>query len=394
MPIRGEAHGDGLAAIYADGRDWLGETDWFDAHTHIGANDPDGVSATVSEILAGLDAAGHRRGLLFAQHEPAGYGPANDAVLAACARTDGRLTALVRVDPNSPGCLDEARRGLEAGATGIKLHPRSDGFGLPHPAVDELVALAAERHGIVLFHAGRGIPALGPDAVRLAHRHPEVTIVLAHAGISDLGLLREAAAELPNLCFDTAWWQVGDLLGLMTSVPPGQILYASDMPYGPGRFAALLMVRTARAAGHPPATVRAMAGGQLGRIVAGEPALDLGEAIGTRALGPRAPVLERVVAHASSAVQVALRGGDPTEGLALARLGCQRTGGEEHERLLDVADQALELAQRQLAADPGDRWSALPGALVAQTLCGTPEAGTPAALARDPGSKPTRDAPT
>lgn len=60
MPIDGEAHGDALAALYEDGRDWLGEVDWFDAHTHIGANDPDGVRATTAEILAGLDAAGHR----------------------------------------------------------------------------------------------------------------------------------------------------------------------------------------------------------------------------------------------------------------------------------------------------------------------------------------------
>ncbi|MGI8623570.1 MAG: amidohydrolase family protein [Solirubrobacteraceae bacterium] len=384
MPIRGEASGGALDAVYEDGRDWLGEASWFDAHTHIGENDPDGVTATTAEILGGLDAAGHRRALLFPQHEPRGDGAANDTVLSACASSGDRLTALVRVDPNAANSVEEARRGLDAGAAGVKLHPRSDGFGLPHPAVDAIVALAAERRGIVLFHAGRGIPALGPDAVRLARAHPEVTIILAHAGISDLGLLREAAAELTNLCFDTAWWQVGDLLGLMTSVPPGQILYASDMPYGPGRFAALLMLRTARAAGHAPATVRAMDGGQLGRIVAGEAPADLGRTIGTGALGPRAPVLERVVAHAASAVQVALRGGDPTEGLALARLGCQRTGGEEHEALLAAADHALELAQRQLAADPGgDRWSALPGALVAQALCGTQEAGVP------PGSPST-----
>lgn len=120
-----------------------------------------------------------------------------------------------------------------------------------------------------------------------------------------------------------------------------------------------------------------MAGEQLGRIVAGERPVDLGPAIGAGALGPRDPALERVVAHASSAVQVALRGGDPTEGLALARLACQRTGGEEHGGILAVADGALALAQRQVAADPADRWSALPGALAAQALCGTPEAGVP-----------------
>jgi hypothetical protein len=311
-------------------------------------------------------------------HEPAGYPAANRAVLEACAASDGRLVALVRVDPNAPGAVAEARRGLHAGARGIKLHPRSDAFGLPHPVVDELVALAAERRGIVLVHAGRGIPVLGLAAAALARAHPQAAIVLAHAGISDLGLLRDAAAELPNLFFDTAWWQVADVLALMTSVPPARILYASDMPYGPGRFTALLLLRTARAAGHAPEVVRAMAGGQLARLVDGQAPLELGPALGTARLGPREPALERVVAHASAAAQVCFRGGDPTEALALARLACQTVGREEHAALLAVADDVLARAQQHVALAVTDHWAAVPGALLAQALCGTPEVGAPA----------------
>ncbi len=377
MPIRGEAPVDDLGAFYADGRDWLGDADWFDAHTHMGHHDPDGVEADPEEVLAGLDAAGHRRALIFPMHEPGGYPPANDAVLAACAASGGRLEALVRVDPGAPGALAEARRGLDAGARGIKLHPRSDAFGLPHPVVEELVALAAERRGIVLFHAGRGIPALGPSAVALARANPAASLVLAHAGISDLGLLREAAAELPNLFFDTAWWQVGDLLQLMTSVPPARILYASDLPYAPGRFTALLLLRTARAAGHGPEVVRAMAGGQLARVVAGEAPLDLGPALGTAALGPRVPALERVVAHASTAAIAAFRGTDPTEPLALARLACQVSGDEEHAPLLRALDVVLARTQAHVATPGAERDAAAAGALVAQALAGTPESGVP-----------------
>lgn len=381
MPIRGEAPIDDLGPYYADGRSWLGDADWFDAHTHMGANDPDGVTGAAAEVLEGLDRAGHRRALLFAQHEPAGYPGANDAVLDACAASDGRLLALVRVDPAAPGAVAEARRGLDAGARGIKLHPRSDGFGLPHHVVDELVALAAERSAIVLFHAGRGIPALGASAAELARANPAASIVLAHAGISDLGALRDAAAELPNLFFDTAWWQVADLLALMTSVPPGQVLYASDMPYGPGRFAALLMLRTARSAGHPVEVVRAMAGGQLARLVDGRGPEDLGPAVGTGRLGPRDPALERVVAHASAAVAVAFHGGDPTEAVALARLACQTVGGEPQAALLAAADDILARAQAHAQAAPEDGLAVVPGALVAQVLCGTPEAGAPVASA-------------
>ncbi len=381
MPIRAQAPGDDLGAYYHDGRSWLGDADWFDAHTHMGANDPDGVKGTPSEILAGLDDAGHQHALLFAMHEPAGYPPANDAVLEACAASGGRLVALARVDPNAPGAVTEARRGLDAGARGIKLHPRSDAFPLPHPVVDQLAALAAERRALVLLHAGRGIPVLGLAAAALARANPQAAIVLAHAGISDLGLLRDEAAALPNLFFDTAWWQVADVLALMTSVPPGRILYASDMPYGPGRFTALLLLRTARAAGHAPEVVRAMAGGQLARLVAGHAPLELGPALGTARLARREPALERIVVHASAAAHVSFRGGDPTEALALARLACPTAGGEPHAALLAAADDVLALAQRHVALAPDDAWAAVPGALVAQALCGTPEVGAPAPAA-------------
>ena len=260
------------------GRAWLGEAAWFDAHTHIGHNDPDGRKATPDEILGGLDAARQHRALVFAMHEPDGYREANDRVLAAAAASGGRLQALARISPHDPDALAEARRCLQAGALGFKLHPRSDAFGLPHPVVEEVVALADERRRPVLFHAGRGIPHLGEAVADLARRYPGARLILAHAGISDLGWIADEAAELPNLLFDTAWWNIADQLQLYASIPPGQILYASDMPYGPGVFAAFVFLRTARAVGLAPEAARAIAGGQLARIVAGEELLDLGPA--------------------------------------------------------------------------------------------------------------------
>ena len=66
-------------------------------------------------------------------HEPAGYPPANDRVLEAAAASDGRLVAFCRVDPHATRCA-EARRCLDAGARGIKLHPRAEQFTLSEPA--------------------------------------------------------------------------------------------------------------------------------------------------------------------------------------------------------------------------------------------------------------------
>ncbi|HEU4979520.1 MAG TPA: hypothetical protein VFT42_11525 [Solirubrobacteraceae bacterium] len=136
MPVNNSEFDHRLLPLYLSGREALGEADWFDAHTHIGSNDPDGRSATALEIIGGLDAAGHRRALVFAMHEPDGYGAANDHVIEEAARSGGRLLALARIDPNIDGAIEEAQRCLDAGARGFKLHPRSDRFGLPHPVVE------------------------------------------------------------------------------------------------------------------------------------------------------------------------------------------------------------------------------------------------------------------
>jgi predicted TIM-barrel fold metal-dependent hydrolase len=377
MPVNGLRQAIAIAPFLRAG---TSEAVWRDAHLHIGHDDPDGMTATLEEILEGLDAAGHAGGLVYPMHEPGGYPAANDMIAAKVAASGGRLEWLCRVDPKVPGAVAEAERCLDGGASGIKLHPRSDAFGLPHPVVDELAALAASRRAPVLFHAGRGIPNLGLATADLARRFPAARFILAHAGISDLGLLGPVAAELPNLLFDTSWWNVADMLALVTSIPPGQILYASDMPYGTGLFAAFLLSRSMREAGFGPGACEAVAGTQLERVLAGEPLEDLGPAVGMGGLSARDPALERVTTHTSAVLQLAYAGGEPAEAVALARLGCQHAGDTPHAELLDVADRLLVLATEHRAAADGDPFALLPCLLAAHALCGTPGAGVPDVL--------------
>ncbi len=154
-------------------------------------------------------------------HEPDGYPAANDQAIADSKRSEGRLTAFCRLDPAAEP-LAEAERCLEAGAAGIKLHPRAESFALDTAAMEPVFALADERGLPVLVHAGRGIPALGRHAVKVCERHPGMRLILAHAGICDLAWIWEAATDLPNLLFDTSWWSASDLLALYALVPPGQ----------------------------------------------------------------------------------------------------------------------------------------------------------------------------
>src|SRR4051794_41777466 len=119
-------------------RPWLdrivqdtGPLDLYDAHTHIGQNDPDGFKQTPAELLDALTHAG-ARAVVFPMHEPDGYGPANDAVLEAVAAAPDRLVGVCRVSPPD-GAGREARRGPRAGGRGLKLPPpaRHVGDGRP-----------------------------------------------------------------------------------------------------------------------------------------------------------------------------------------------------------------------------------------------------------------------
>jgi hypothetical protein len=334
----------------------------------MGHDDPDGFAADPEDVVAGLDNAGHARALIFAAQEPDGYPPANDRVLEACARSEGRLSALARIDPNAEGALDEARRCLEAGARGFKLHPRSDGFALPHPVVEEVVALAGAERLAVLFHAGRGIPHLGESVLHLARANPGARLILAHAGISDTGWIAPYAAELPNLFFDTSWWQVADLLALYTTVPPGRILYASDMPYGSPLFQGLAFLRCALLCGLDGDALRAIAGGSLDRVLAGEEPLDVGPAPGAGRLGPRDVAFERVVTHLGVAANLSFDGQKVDEPFGLAALACRRADAHPvAARILDLID-----AGRAAAANGGGyRDEALYAAMGGQLLAGT-----------------------
>ena len=382
MPVRALPYDDAAHELRAEDLAWVGrDTPWFDAHTHIGHHDPDGYEADPHELLEALDVAGQQKAVVFAMQEPGGYREPNEWVLRACAESGGRLVPLARIDPKAPDALDEARRGLEGGARGFKLHPRSDDFGLPHPVVEEVVALAAEHRLPVLFHAGRGIPDLGDSVIHLATDHPGARLILAHAGISDLGLLGPRVGSVPNVLFDTSWWHVSDLLTLVCTVPPGQILYASDMPYGGPRYASMALLRCARGAGLSPAQAAGMVGAQLERVVAGEELLDLGPAPGTGALGPRVLGFERAIGYLTAAVQMTFRGGDPTEPYALARLACQVQGEPPYAAQLREVDRYIALAQERLnGAGEDGAYPAVHTAMTAMILAGTSAmTGRPAA---------------
>jgi uncharacterized protein len=347
----------------------------FDAHTHLGQNDPDGMKQRPDELIANLTVAHARGAFVFPMHEPDGYPPANDMVLEAAAASDGLLIPFCRVNPHDDP-VPEAERSLEKGARGIKLHPRAEQFTLDHPEVKRLVALANERRLPVLIHAGRGIPAFGLNAVELVEEFPDARLILAHAGICDLSWIWRVAADHPNLLFDTAWWMPADLVSLFALVPPGQILFASDAPYGHTLMSSTFQLRWALQVGLSTEQIRSIASEQSLRLAAGEPLQPAGPAAGEREQAQHV-LLDRVSEFLLLGTIATMRGGDGTEMITLARLACD-VPDEIDDAPVFAAIRGLIDAHDQLTeADPTDRRRMGP-LILAATVAKTPDVPVPA----------------
>jgi hypothetical protein len=349
----------------------------FDAHTHLGQSDPDGMSQTPDELLATLGTARARGAFVFPMHEPDGYPPANDMVLEAAARADGLLTPFCRVSPNNGGAATEAQRALAAGAKGIKLHPRAEQFTLDHPAVRNLAAIAHERELPMLIHAGRGIPALGAHAVELAGAYPNARFILAHAGVCDLSWLWRVAPDHPNLLFDTAWWMPADLQALFALVPPGQILFASDAPYGHTLMSAITQLRSAIQVGLSPEQIRCIAAEQSMRIAAGEPLAPAGPAVGEHDRASHL-LLDRVAEYVMlGAIATMRRGEGGPEMLALARMSCDVPDGIDDAPVFAAIRSLLDTYAEIDAAEPDNR-RRLAFLILAASVARTPDVPVPA----------------
>ena len=244
--------------------------DIFDAHLHLGL-DIDGMVGDYDELETIMSRHGISRAFMFCLDEPdrhPAFSAANDRTLAFAERSGGRLVPFVRLDLNeSP--VEEAKRCLDAGARGIKLHPRAQRFDSADERLDPVFELSAERRVPILIHGGRGLPPIADGLAALMNRYPEATLIIAHAGIADLAALTSSMAGRKGVFFDTSTWSAVDLFDLYRRVPPEQVMYASDYPYGQQPSSLFIALRTALYAGFSEGELRDMLAGNAARLADG-----------------------------------------------------------------------------------------------------------------------------
>jgi len=328
------------------------DADIFDAHLHLG-HDIDGMVGDYDQLLEVMNSYEISRAFMFCLDEPdrhPSFSAANDRTLAFAERSNGRLIPFVRLDLNeSP--IEEARRCLDAGARGIKLHPRAQKFTATDERLGPVFELAAERRVPILIHAGRGLPPIADGLRSLVERNPGAKLILAHAGIADMQALAACMRGRQGVFFDTSTWSPVDLLDFYRQIPPEQVVYASDYPYGQQPSSLLLSVKTAIRAGYNDDQLRLMLGGNANALADGTEPAEPTEPMGTDTIAMPLQ-FARIAQYLSMATPLLWsRQPDQVGVLGLAINTCAERNGHGDE--VDKIRELLEAAR--------DLWATVPG---------------------------------
>jgi hypothetical protein len=324
----------------------------LDAHTHLG-EDEDGQRLTPELLIASLDQAGRgARACAFPLHDPdrrPAYRRPNDRVLDWARDSGGRIVPYCRLDP-ADDAVNEAERCLALGARGIKLHPRAQAFTFDDPAIDAIFAVARDAGVPIIVHAGRGMPPMDALAA-VALRHPEVTLVLAHAAIAGQGMFAETLAGHPAVLYDTSCLSPFDVVELFARVPAERIVFASDIPYGHPVVGLFQALRAAALAGLDAHDRELVAGATMAAALAGDP-LPNPRPPRLDAVRPTSGPLLRVAAYLMMAWGALLGSGgrpDParlTPYVALARCVCRDPAPGPAGPALERIDAAMSATER------------------------------------------------
>jgi len=339
----------------------LPDTPIFDAHVHLG-HDIDGMVGLYEDLERIQAAYGIERAFMFCLDEPdrePGFRAGNDRTLEFAARSDGRLIPFVRLDlTHEP--IEEAKRCIALGARGIKLHPRAQRFLLNDDRLAPVFELGAAERVPILIHGGRGLPPIADDLAHLVDRYPEAQLIIAHAGIADLAGLAQRLSGKAGVFWDTSVWSPIDLLDFYRQVPPEQILWASDYPYGQQPSSLLIGVRTARLAGFDESQLREMLWGNADRIATGEPPLEPSEPIGGDTFS-QPMQLARIHQYLSMATPLLwTRQADTVGVLGLALNACEERDGAkvEVDQIRDLLETARDLWRSLPEEEEADRVTA------------------------------------
>jgi predicted TIM-barrel fold metal-dependent hydrolase len=232
-----------------------------------------------NEVLAAMAADGIERVWSFSYaHKPGIAAGLNEASAALAAATqDGPLPVMGGgtvhpADDDPAAIVEDAIDRLGLGV--LKLHCSVGAFDVDDPRLGPVFAVAAERRLPVVVHLGHAVDGrteAGELAAldRVAARHPDALVILAHSGHE---AAREALAVIDaHPCLHADLTPVAsspvDLAASDIAARPDRFLFGSDAPNTPFRIGESLA--RLRALALPPPVEAAVLGGNAERLAAG-----------------------------------------------------------------------------------------------------------------------------
>ena len=210
--------------------------------------------ATGEKLVASMDKAGVDTTCVFAADfglctgEPdVPITEQNRLIAGAAASLPQRLVPFFAIDPRRTGAPEMLQQAVEQwGMRGLKLHPTTGYF--PHdPATYPLYEKCLEYGIPVLFHTGS---TCGPMKSRFAQPihlddvaadFPDLSIIMAHAGLEMWEEALIVARVKSNVSFDISGWQAiwanrpqafyRMLRTLLNAVGPWRVFFGSDGPF-------------------------------------------------------------------------------------------------------------------------------------------------------------------
>ena len=157
-----------------------------DAHVHIG----EGVQMRhdAESLLRNMDEAGIDFSIVcpMDRHLAVANREGNDLVLQAVKRHPDRLAGMAVANPwFGSSAVEEIRRALGEGLTGVNIHSVYQGFRLADHLVDPILEAAAAWDVPVYAHTGTAGLAEPFHLIELARRFPTVNFLMGHGGASD-----------------------------------------------------------------------------------------------------------------------------------------------------------------------------------------------------------------
>jgi hypothetical protein len=207
----------------------------IDSHCHLGVSKLSGNTITEADLLNSMDSHGVDIALVMPHAVTNDQFAAHNAVAELCIRYPKRFRGIVNLSPlwdESDYRKEVTRYVKDMDFIGLKLNPMQHLTSPLMSNADKVFDTAADLGVPVIVHTGLGAPWSLPSlCIPQARRHPDLPIILAHAGFAVYTAeAYVAASECGNIYLEPSWCTIHDLMWLVRKVETTRILFGSDHP--------------------------------------------------------------------------------------------------------------------------------------------------------------------